>query len=122
VSDDRPTDLGEWTPAGRSTTGYAIELLRSVHLPEVQAAEGWLLTHPDEAEPALTRALDTPSAQPAAVLLGALGRPGAIAPLVAAHERGGEGLRAAVERGLALHDTPEATEALASLRHPPTPP
>jgi hypothetical protein len=111
----RAIDLDRWTPAGRATVDYAVELLRSTHMPEVQGAEAWLLAHPDEAEPALVAALETPSAQAAAVLLGALGRPGVLAPLVAAHTRGGEGLREAVERGLALHGTPEAATALARL-------
>lgn len=111
-------DLDQWTPAGRSTVEYAVELLRSTHLPEVEGAEAWLLAHPDEAEPALIDALETPSAQAAAVLLGAIGRPAAIAPLMAAHARGGEGLRDAVERGLALHPSPEAAAALAALREP----
>lgn len=93
----------------------AINLLRSTHLTEIRAAEAWLLAHPDEASPALIAALETPSAQPAAVLLGAIGRPESIEPLVAAHHRGGECLRAAVERSLAMHPSPEAAAALAAL-------
>jgi hypothetical protein len=115
-------DLDDWTPAGRRTVDYAIDLLRSTHLPEIRAAEAWLLAHPDEAEPALIAALETPAAQPAAVLLGAIGRPDCIQPLLAAHRRGGEGLRSAVERGLALHPSPEAAAALASLGHGGDPP
>jgi len=118
VTPDRSVDLDAWTPAGRRTVDYAIDLLRSLHLPEVRGAEEWLLAHPDEATPALVRALGTPAAQPAAVLLGAIGRPESIGALVAAHRRGGEGLRAAVERGLALHPSPEAAEAMAVLRAP----
>jgi hypothetical protein len=95
---------------------HAVQRLRSTHLSDVQSAEAWLLAHPDEAEPALIAALDTPAAQPAAVLLGMIGRPDGIAPLVAAHRRGGQGLRAAVERALALYASPEAAAALASLR------
>jgi hypothetical protein len=94
---------------------YAVQRLRSTHVSDVQSAEAWLLSHPDEAEPALIAALDTPAAQPAAVLLGMIGRLTSIEPLVAAHRRGGERLRAAVERGLALHGSPEAAAALATL-------
>jgi hypothetical protein len=95
---------------------YAVQRLRSTHLTDVQSAEAWLLAHPDDAEPALVAALETPAAQPAAVLLGMIGRPTSVEPLVAAHRRGGEGLRAAVERGLALHGSAEAAEAMATLR------
>jgi hypothetical protein len=109
-------DLDAWTPAGKRTVDYAIGLLRSTHLPEIRGAERWLLTHPDEATPALIAALETPAAQPAAVLLGAIGDPASIEPLVAAHRRGGEGLRSAVERGLASHPSPAAAAALAALR------
>jgi hypothetical protein len=121
VVDDDSTDAGAidldtWTPAGKRTVDYAIDLLRSTHLPEIHGAEKWLLAHPDEATPALIAALETPAAQPAAVLLGAIGRPESIEPLLAAHRRGGEGLRSAVERGLALHPSPDAAAALAALR------
>jgi hypothetical protein len=95
---------------------YAVQRLRSLHLAELRSAEAWLLAHPDEAEPALIAALHTPAAQPAAVLLGRIGRPTSIDPLVAAHHRGGEGLRAAVEEGLALHGSAGAEAALADLR------
>lgn len=118
MSGDRPADaidLDAWTPAGRRTVDHAVELLNSTHPPEVRGAETWLLAHPAEATPALVAALATPAAQPAAVLLGALGHPDSVEPLVAAHRRGGEGLRAAVERGLALHPSPEAAAALRAL-------
>ncbi len=109
-------DLDASTPAGKRTVDYAVELLLSTHLPEVQGAETWLLNNAEEALPALVAALETTAAQPAAVLLGALGRPEAIEPLAAAHHRGGEGLKAAVERGLALNGSTEAEEALTTLR------
>lgn len=112
---DAGMDLDNFTPSGWRTVDYAIMLLTSTHPPEIRAGETWLLGHPDEASPALTAALETPSAQPAAVLLGAIGRPESIEPLVAAHHRGGEGLRAAVERALAMHPAPEAAAALATL-------
>jgi hypothetical protein len=111
-------DLERWTPAGRSTADYAVDLLLSLEPDEITAAEGWLLAHPAEAVPVLLAALDSPAAQPAAVLLGLIGDPAAIAPLVAAHRRGGAGLRAAVERGLAASAAPEAAAALASLTRP----
>jgi len=110
-----PIDLDRWTPPGRETAEYAVELLRSTHLSEVRAAEDWLTRHPEAAVPALIQALGTPSAQPAAVLLGAIGDDDAIEPLIAAHARGGEGLREAVERGLGLNGSPRAMAALASL-------
>ena len=116
MTGDQPADLGRWTPAGQRTTDYAITLLLSTHPQEIRAAEAWLLGHPDEAVPALTAALATPAAQPAAVLLGAIGDPDSIEPLLAAHRRGGEGLRSAVERGLALHPSPAAAAALDALR------
>lgn len=114
--DDEPADLGRWTPAGRRTTDYAVDLLLSTHPEEVRAAEAWLLGHPGEAVPALTAALHTPAAQPAAVLLGEIGDPASIGPLLQAHRRGGWGLREAVERGLARHPSPAAAAALAALR------
>jgi hypothetical protein len=117
TSDDSiDIDLDAWTPAGKRTVDYAIDLLRSTHRPEILGAESWLLAHPDEATPALIAALETPAAQPAAVLLGAIGHLASIEPLVAAHRRGGEGLRSAVERGLASHPSPAAAAALAALR------
>ena len=115
---DDTVDLDASTPAGWRTVDYAILLLRSTHLPEVRGAEAWLLANPGEASPALIAALETPSAQAAAVLLGAIGRPDSIEPLVAAHRRGGEGLREAVERGLALHPSPDAATVLAALTGP----
>ena len=111
-----PIDLDRWTPPGRETAEYAVELLRSTHLAEVQSAEGWLQTHPEAAIPALVAALESPSAQPAAVLLGKIGGDDAIAPLLGAHARGGEGLREAVERGLALNGSAAAAAALGGLR------
>ncbi|MGH4011535.1 MAG: hypothetical protein ACRDTH_25785 [Pseudonocardiaceae bacterium] len=108
MTSDDCIDLDAWTPAGRRTVDYAIDLLRSLHLPEVRGAEASLLANPDEATPALITALGTPPAQPSAVLLGAIGRPESIGPLLAAHRTGSEGRRAAVERGLALHPSAEA--------------
>lgn len=116
MTDDQPADLGRWTPAGKGTTDYAVDLLLSTNPEEIRAAEAWLLGHPREAVPALTAALHTPAAQAAAVLLGAIGDPASIGPLTEAHRRGGEGLRGAVERGLALHRSPGAAAALAALR------
>ena len=113
---DRMPPLDRWTPAGRPTTDYAVQLLLSTHLPEVEAAESWLLTHPDEAVPALVDALLTPAAQPAAELLGELDDPVAIQPLVACYQRGGPGLRRAVEAGLERMSSPAAATALAALR------
>lgn len=110
-----PSDLEHWTPAGRDTADYAIELLRSIHLAEVAAAERWLTTHPEAARPALERALRSPSAQPAAVLLGRVSGDASIDALVEAHGRGGEGLRAAVERGLRLNGSEAALSALDAL-------
>lgn len=110
-----PIDLDRWTPPGRDTAGYAVELLRSTHLAEVQSAEDWLAGHPEAAVPALVAALASPSAQPAAVLLGAIGGDDAIPALVEAHGRGGEGLRAAVVRGLEANGSERAVEALRSL-------
>jgi hypothetical protein len=110
-----PIDLDSWTPDGRATVDFAVELLRSIHLFEVRAAEGWLLNNPDEAEPVLIAALDGPAAQPSAVLLGVIGNDRAIGPLVAAHKRGGEGLKSAVERGLAALDSDEARQAIRDL-------
>ena len=114
-TDNGVIDLEAWTPAGKRTVDYAIDLLRSTHPAEIRGAEAWLLAHPDEATPALIAALETPAAQPAAVLLGAIGDPASIKPLVAAHQRGGEGLRSAVERGLASHPSPAAAAALAAV-------
>lgn len=116
TANDDSIDLDTWTPAGMRTVDHAVELLRSLHLPEVRGAEAWLLAHPCEATPALIAALKTSAAQPAAVLLGAIGAAESIEPLVAAHRRGGQGLRAAVERGLELHRSAEAAVALALLR------
>lgn len=113
-----PFDLSRATPDGRDTTEYAVDLLRSTHLAEVRAAEHWLTTHPDRARPVLARALATPAAQPAAVLLGSIGICETLDALVAAYRRGGEGLRAAVERGLRLDGSPEALDALALLTSP----
>jgi hypothetical protein len=113
---DPPIDLDNWTPSGMATVDFAVSLLRSIHLPEIVAAEAWLLAHPDVAEPRLVAALETPAAQAAAPLLGMLGRDDSIAPLLTAHARGGEGLRAAVERGLAIHPSEKAEAALASIR------
>jgi hypothetical protein len=100
----------------RAHRRLSIDPLRSIHGPEIRGAERWLLAHPDEATPALIAALQTPAAQPAAVLLGAIGRPESIEPLLAAHRHGGERLRSAVEQGLGLHPSPEAAAALADLR------
>jgi HEAT repeat protein len=116
---DRMPPLDRWTPAGRRTTDYAVQLLSSTHLAEVEAAEAWLLAHPEEAVPALIDALGTPAAQSAAELLGELDDPVSIEPLVAAHKRGGEGLRLAVEAGLERLSGPAAAAALARLRRDP---
>lgn len=116
---DQMPPLDRWTPAGRRTTNYAVELLSSTHLPEVEAAEAWLLAHPEEAVPALVNALHTPAAQAAAELLGELDDPVSITPLLAAHERGGAGLRRAVEAGLERMSAPAAAAALAGLRPDP---
>jgi hypothetical protein len=110
-----PIDLDSWTPDGRATVDYAVELLRSIHHFDVQAAESWLLEHPGDSEPALIVALDGPSAQAAAVLLGQVGGISAVEPLVAAHRRGGDGLKAAVERGLAALDSDAARQAMRDL-------
>jgi hypothetical protein len=115
MTDEMPA-LDRWTPAGRRTTDYAVALLGSTHLAEVEAAEAWLLAHPQEAVPALIDALDTPAGQSAAELLGELDDPVCIEPLLAAHERGGEGLRRAVEAGLERLSAPAAAAALAGLR------
>jgi HEAT repeat protein len=112
---DRMPALDRWTPAGRRTTDYAVQLLSSTHLPEIEAAEAWLLAHPEEAVPALIGALGTPEAQAAAELLGELDDPVAIEPLVAAHAQGGAGLRRAVEAGLERMSAPAAAAALAGL-------
>ena len=112
----RMPPLDRWTPAGRQTTDYAVQLLLSTHPHEVEAAESWLLSHRDEAVPALIEALLTPAAQPAAELLGELDDPVAIQPLVAAYHRGGAGLRRAVEAGLERMSAPAAATALAGLR------
>jgi hypothetical protein len=116
---DRMPPLDRWTPAGRRTTDYAVQLLCSTHLAEVEAAEAWLLAHPEEAVPALIDALNTPAAQSAAELLGELDDPVSIEPLLAAHERGGAGLRQAVEAGLERLSAPAAAAALARLRRDP---
>jgi HEAT repeat protein len=116
---DQMPPLDRWTPAGRRTTDYAVQLLCSTHLAEVEAAEAWLLAHPEEAVTALIDALDTPAAQSAAELLGELDDPSSIEPLLAAHERGGEGLRRAVEAGLGRLSAPAAAAALARLRRDP---
>lgn len=116
MTEDHAPDLDRWTPAGRRTTDYAIDLLQSTHPHEIRAAEAWLLRHPDEAEPALVTALGTPAAQAAAILLGAIGDPDSIEPLLAAYRRGGSGLHSAVERGLAVHPSPAAAAALDALR------
>lgn len=108
-------DLDRWTPPGKSTADYAIELLRSTHTEEVQTAEDWLAHHPDAAVPALVKGLATPSAQAAAVLLGTIGGDDEIDALLAAHARGGEGLRAAAERALELNGSPRALTALHGL-------
>jgi hypothetical protein len=98
-----------------ATTDYAVELLSSTHLAEVDAAEAWLLGHPAEAVPALIAALHTHAAQPAARLLGELDDPVSIPALVAAYERGGRGLRSAVEAGLERQSSPAAAAALRDL-------
>lgn len=108
-------DLAHATPAGRETADYAVSLLGSTHLPEVAAAERWLTTHPHESRAVLEQALAGTSAQPAAVLLGNLGGDESIDALVAAHGRGGEGLRAAVQRGLRLIGSDAALAAVAAL-------
>jgi hypothetical protein len=96
---------------------HAVALLASTHLDEVESARQWLLDHPAEAVPALIASLRTgPAAQAAAELLGEIGDDTAIAPLVAAHARGGAGLRAAVEEALARHPSPAAAAALSALR------
>lgn len=110
-----PIDLARWTPPGRDTAAYAVELLRSTHVTEVQAAESWLGDHPDAAVPALLDGLATPSAQASAVLLGAIGGDAVIDALLVAHARGGEGLRSAVERGLELNGSPRALAARQAL-------
>jgi len=109
-------DLDHWTPAGKATVDYAIQLLRSTHRPEIVAAETWLKAHPDVAVPALVAALDGQSSQSAAVLLGLIGTDEQIGALVEAHGRGGEGLCAAVERGLMLNGSEAALAALRSLK------
>jgi hypothetical protein len=116
---DRMPSLDRWTPAGRRTTDYAVQLLGSTHIAEVEAAEAWLLAHPEEAVPALIDALGTPAAQAAAELLGDLDDPVCIEPMLAAHERGGAGLRRAVEAGLQRLSAPAAAAALAGLRRDP---
>ena len=116
---DRMPPLDRWTPAGRRTTDYAVQLLCSTHLAELEAAEAWLLAHPEEAVPALIDALETPAAQPAAELLGELDDPVCIEPMLAAHKRGGAGLRRTVEAGLERLSAPEAAAALAGLRRDP---
>jgi hypothetical protein len=111
-------DLDAWTPAGKASVDYAIDLLRSTHEGEIRGAERWLLEHPNEARPALLAALDTPAAQPAAVLLGWVGDDATVAPLLAAYARGGEGLRGAAAAGLARlaeRDVPGSREALAAV-------
>jgi HEAT repeat protein len=93
-------DLDRSTPAGTSTVDYAVLLLRSMEPSEIRGAERWLVMHPEASVPALIDALETPSAQAAAVLLGVIGDEAAVEPLLAAFERGGEGLRAASRTGL----------------------
>jgi HEAT repeat protein len=114
---ERLPPLDRWTPAGERTADYAIELLSSTHLAEVDAAEAWLLGHPAEAVPALIAALHTQAAQPAARLLGELDDPASVPALVAAYERGGRGLRSAVEAALERQSTPAAARALENLTH-----
>jgi hypothetical protein len=110
--DDRDSiDLDRWTPAGKTTLDYAIELLRSTHPAEIHGAERWLLDHPETARRGLVNALATPSAQAAAVLLGLIGDRESIPFLVQAHDRGGEGLRSAVRTGLATLLERGVTEA-----------
>jgi hypothetical protein len=116
---DRMPSLDRWTPAGRRTTDYAVQLLSSTHIAEVEAAEAWLLAHPEVAVPALIDALDTPAAQAAAELLGELDDPVCIEPMLAAHKRGGAGLRRAVEAGLERLSAPAAAAALTGLRRDP---
>lgn len=106
-------------PEGREPAEYAVELLRSTHRDERSSAEQWLLTHPERSGPALARALNTPSAQAAATLLGELRADDYVPDLVAAHERGGIGLRTAVEAALEAMDTAAADAALARLRDGP---
>ncbi len=118
---DDAIDLDQWTPAGRATVDYAIELLRSTHLAEIRGAQRWLLGHPDAARPGLEAALATPSAQAAAVLLGFIGDADSIPWLIEAHKRGGEGLQAAARTGLATmmeRGVSEAGEALAAFDGP----
>lgn len=119
---DRMPPMDRWTPAGRRTSDFAVQLLSSTHLPELEAAQDWLLAHPEEALPALIAALRTPMAQPAAELLGELDDPACIDPLLAAYDRGGPGLRRAVEAGLDRLSTPAAAAALAGLRRDPSSP
>jgi HEAT repeat protein len=113
---DRLPPLDRWTPAGARTTDYAVELLSSTHSAEVEAAQDWLLERPEEAVPALIAALHTSAAQAAAQLLGELDDPASVPALVAAYERGGEGLRSAVESGLERQSNAAAAEALRELR------
>jgi hypothetical protein len=116
VSSDSGYDLDSWLPAGRDPAEYAVELLRSTHLPDVHAAEQWLLTHRSEALPALVAGLETPSAQACAVLLGRLQAVTYLPDLVAAHRRGGMGLQSSVEAALEAMDDPRAGEALQDLQ------
>jgi len=110
--------LDRWTPVGARTTEYAVQLLSSTHPAEVEAAQEWLLAHPAEAVPALMAALATPEAQPAARLLGELDDPSSVPALVSAYERGGVGLRRAVEYALERSSSPQAAEALRGLGRP----
>jgi hypothetical protein len=113
---DRFPPLDKWTPAGMRTTGYAVHLLCGTHPAEVEAARDWLLEHPEEAVPALIAALHTPAAQAAARLLGELDDPASVPALVSAYQRGGEGLRLAVELGLERQSNAAAAQALRALR------
>jgi len=113
---DRLPPLDRWTPAGARTTDYAVALLSSTHPAEVEAAQDWLLEHPEDAVPALIAALHTPAAQAAARLLGELDDPASVPALISAYERAGEGLRLAVESGLERQSNAAAAQALRELR------
>ncbi len=102
-------------PGGVPPVEAQISGAQSEHPADREAAISWLLSHPDEAEPALrARALSGREAQPRVVLavLGAIGDPASVPALATVLDRGRPEECLAAAQALVAHRAPVAREAV----------